>query len=151
MTAFERARLTTEAYFMGRLRSYPAALQTTFFSNAADLLGKLRPMLLQASLEGVELLAHPATHSVVLSGWRPLGTTDRTAVLSPSLHASCQACDLFDPFKHLAVWLSVHQMLAAEQGLWFLDFALTPDWVHAQTKPAGDAQRIFRPRQEETA
>lgn len=145
MSPFEAARITTEAYFMHRLGSHPAALQTSFFANAAELLGRLKPMLHQASLEAVPLVRHPGTHSCILSGWRPPGAHDRTALQRPSPHATCEACDLFDPFKHLALWFAQHLALATEQGLWFEDFTLTPDWVHVQTRPGGGPQRIFIP------
>lgn len=91
----------------------------------------------------------------VTSGFRSLekhleiyakkGITDKKKIPMKSRHLTGQAVDFSDHTKDFQEWVLNNEEYITKVGLWFEDFAHTPNWVHVQTVPPKSGSRFFIP------
>jgi uncharacterized protein YcbK (DUF882 family) len=83
---------------------------------------------------------------VVTSGYR---NTDDQARINPtarhSQHIVGNAVDILDENGILKVWINKNIPLMEQLGIYFEDFAHTPNWVHFQRVPPMSGHRFFIP------
>jgi hypothetical protein len=99
--------------------------------------------------------ASGVAHCGVRSGWRPPAVNASVRGAAPnSLHMTCQALDVEDPFKKLANFVVANVELVSAIGLWFENplaiepkskAMYTPDWVHGQIVPPRSGRRFYIP------
>ena len=115
-------------------------------ANAADLLKRINPLLVDAENDGVVVRRNPATTSQIsgsgLGGFRPLGTTIGA---EKSTHKQGNGIDLFDPSKTFKEWCMANLDKLEKHGLWMEHPDATPTWAHLQRIPPKSGNRVYRP------
>lgn len=133
-------------YWMGRDAKYADDLTTEIMVNAAETVEKWNRLLAIADTQGVPVFLSKLTGTPVSSGWRPPEINEATSnAAALSKHLSGQACDIYDPYGDLAIWLAQNLSQAADIGLWVEDFRCTRGWVHGQTVPPKSGKRVYIP------
>lgn len=141
--------ITAEDYFMGRDKTHEHELTDELKAHAAETVKRVNLLLERANMAEAFATIDLVTHTVVGSGWRPLGvnaTTSNSAKNSP--HITCEACDIRDTGKReLARWACTPEGRKAleEIGLWCERPQWTPFWLHVQTRPPKSGHRFFIP------
>ncbi len=137
--------ITLDAYWMGRDKLYPLALDTQTRRNAAVTVDLANRLLVLAKMAGVPLVANPAG-TLVASGWRPPAVNAATpGAAKRSKHMTGEAIDLFDPTGAIDDWMVHSPQPLIDLGLWVEHRSATPRWAHLQTVPPGSGNRFFYP------
>lgn len=113
---------------MGRHHEYPITMA---------MLDSLSVLLARVN----RLRADYGQPMIVSSGYRPGKYNTAAGGAKASLHLTCEAVDIRDPFGTLAKFLTVEKL--REFDLHMEDPARTKGWVHLDTKKR--ATRIYKP------
>lgn len=114
-------------------QNYPNDWKDIYYTNAADLLGRVNPLLEEIG----------ATKPVVNSGWRPSSYNARIGGAPHSNHITCKAVDLNDPFGGLKSLITAELLEKHDLAMEHPD--ATPGWCHLQTVLPASGRRIFKP------
>lgn len=135
--------ITISDYFMGRDKTYAAALTPDIVKNAEDLLTRVNFLM------AIFYTSNPKAHSrAVNSGWRPpkLNATVQNAAPN-SHHMTGKAIDVNDDDGQLDAWLMglAGQKALVDARLWIEHPSATPRWSHFQSEPPRSGRRVFYP------
>ncbi|MEJ7805646.1 MAG: D-Ala-D-Ala carboxypeptidase family metallohydrolase [Telluria sp.] len=130
-------------YFMGRDRTYAAAMTPAITQAATEMVRRANALLDQFHC------ANPKAHlRSVNSGWRPPALNARIAnAAAKSKHMTGHAIDIGDDDGQLDEWLMTvpGQAALVKIGLWMEHPSATPRWSHLQSIPPGSGRRVFHP------
>ena len=70
---------------------------------------------------------------IVTAGYRSVEHELKQGRSGKSDHCKCQAIDIYDPDKSLALWCKTHQEFISSIPLWVEDTSYTKNWVHFTT------------------
>jgi hypothetical protein len=133
--------ITLEDYWMGRDKQFAHLLTDELRANAKDIVERANKLLYFARSSGVLEVDLP-----VNSGWRPPAVNNKVAGASKtSLHMSCKAIDLNDPYGEIDKFCFNNQKILADLGLWLEHPDATPRWCHVQSVPPRSGNRVFKP------
>lgn len=78
--------------------------------------------------------------------YKQKGITDLKKIPMQSKHFFCQAADLVcADLDKLKDWIKNNLAVVEEIGLWFEEFAATPNWLHCQIVPPKSGRRFYMP------
>lgn len=138
--------ITPHMFWTGRDSVYANQLTLNMRDNAAQILQRANALIAIAHVDGVELHPRPHQASYVTSGWRPRQVNERTpGAALHSLHMSCEAIDLHDPYGELDEWCMDHLSHLEKIGLWLEHPSATKGWCHVQTRGPKSGRRVFYP------
>lgn len=135
--------ITIPQYFMGRDKTYAAALTAEITKNADDLLTRVNFLM------AVFYTTNPTAHSrAVNSGWRPPALNAKVpGAATHSYHMTGQAIDIGDDDGALDAWLMTipGQKALVDARLWMEHPQSTPRWTHLQSEAPRSGRRVFYP------
>ena len=143
--------LTRDDYFTGpdgerRDLAYPQDLTQQIEAMVQVLLTCINYVLMLMSADGVPLVAHPGSGSLLSSGWRPPMVNAATpGAAKTSKHMTGAAADLYDPNGKLDEWCATHLDALAAAGLWLESPKATVGWCHLQCLAPRSGNREFYP------
>ena len=133
--------ITLNDYWMGRDKTYAAALTADIVHNAEETVRRAN-----ALLNSFRAVTKDNESRHVNSGWRPpdLNRSTPGAALR-SKHITGQAIDIADPDGDLDEWCMDNADTLARLSLWLEHPSATKGWCHLQTVPPKSGRRVFYP------
>lgn len=138
-------QITPAMYWMGRELVYANQLSPDLRTNAYETLRRTNALIALMHADGVELHKRD-DGSYVTSGWRSPRINKRTpGAAVHSLHITCEAIDLYDPYGEIDEWCLHHSPELERIGLWLEHPSATKGWCHVQTRGPKSGRRVFYP------
>jgi hypothetical protein len=114
--------------------------------NAKALCIAVNRLIASMEMTGFVFKINPLTGTIIggesLGGFRP---QDCPIGAPKSAHKQGQAVDIYDPDNAIDNWLTGHQALLKDYGLYFEHPTATPRWSHWSTRKPKSGRTFFYP------